>query len=343
MFVPRNNYRAVLIVKAAHMLSGNRFHSIPLFTGKHHIILDEKVNSLSNLKKERGLNSFIKSDFPRMNCRHGKVRDIYDLGDSLILIASDRISAFDWILPTSIPGKGKILTCMSVFWFKYLGYPNHLVTTDPKLMGEPFSSNEDKVSGRIMMVKKTKVIPFECVARGYLAGSAWGEYQQFGTIGGVKMPKGLRLAEKLEEPLFTPSTKSDAGHDINVTFQELCNSIGSELAGQLKTITLAIYEKGNRYAQGRGIILADSKFEFGTLDGQLFLIDEVFTPDSSRFWDIGGYRIGISPPSFDKQFVRDWLEASGWDKQSTPPSLPIAVVEKTIKRYEEALRILTVL
>lgn len=279
----------------------------------------------------------LRSDVPGYPCRRGKVRDVYDLGDRLVIIATDRISAFDWVMPDGIPGKGQILTMLSRFWFEFLKAPNHLIN-EP--IPEPFCRPE--LAGRTMYARKTKVIPFECVARGYLAGSGWKEYQQSGTICGVRLPRGLRLAERLPEPIFTPATKAETGHDENVTFERMADAIGTKQAAELRDRTLAIYRRAAAHAESRGIILADTKLEWGLLaDGSLILIDEVLTPDSSRFWAQETYAAGVSPPSFDKQYLRDWLETTGWDKSSPPPSLPPEVIAATASRYREALQRLT--
>lgn len=282
------------------------------------------------------------SVIPGYPLRQGKVRDIYDLGDRLVLVATDRISAFDWVLPTPVPDKGRILTALTVFWLNFLGTPHHLLSTNLADMGQDFAAHPDDLAGRSCLVRKTKVVPIECVARGYLAGSAWKEYQQSGTVCGIRLPTGLRQAEALPEPIFTPATKAESGHDENITYAELVTCVGSELAGVLQQRTLEFYRRGATHAAQCGLILADTKFEFGHLpQGELILIDEVLTPDSSRYWSTEDYRVGTNPPSFDKQYVRDWLEASGWDKQSPPPPLPNEVTEETRRKYFEAYTRLT--
>jgi phosphoribosylaminoimidazole-succinocarboxamide synthase len=269
--------------------------------------------------------------------RQGKVRDIYDLGDKLVLIASDRISAFDWVLPTPIPDKGRVLTQLTKFWFDLLKVPNHLLTMNVAEMGAAFAAQFEALAGRTMLVKKTKVVPIECVARGYLIGSGWKEYQQTGAVCGIPLPKGLEQAARLPETIFTPATKAETGHDENISFEQMCQAVGRPLAEKLRGQTLELYDRAAAYARERGIIIADTKFEFGQLpDGQVILIDEVLTPDSSRFWPADDYRTGISPPSFDKQFVRDWLETTNWDKNSPPPELPPEIVAKTRAKYIEA-------
>jgi phosphoribosylaminoimidazole-succinocarboxamide synthase len=282
----------------------------------------------------------IRSEVPGLPCRRGKVRDVYDLGDRLAIVATDRISAFDWVMPTGIPGKGKLLTALSRFWFDYLAVPNHFISD--KLADLPPGFRKPAFEGRTMLVLKTTVVPIECVARGYLAGSGWKEYRQHGTVCGIKLPPGLREADRLPEPIFTPSTKAETGHDENISFERMTSEVGTDLANELRDRTLAIYQKGAAYAEGRGIILADTKFEWGRLpDGSVILIDEVLTPDSSRFWPRDSYRPGTNPPSFDKQYLRDWLETTGWDKASPPPELPAEVAAKTAEKYAEALKRLT--
>jgi phosphoribosylaminoimidazole-succinocarboxamide synthase len=284
----------------------------------------------------------IKSEVPDVPCRRGKVRDVYDLGDCLVLVATDRISAFDWVLPTGIPDKGRILTALTLFWLDFLKVPNHLISTDVEAMGLAFAAQRDVLQGRSCLVTKTNVVPIECVVRGYLAGSGWKEYQTSGSVCGIALPAGLRQAEKLPQPIFTPATKEESGHDQNITFAQMSERVGAELATELQRRSIEIYERARVYAEGRGILLADTKFEWGrTQDGQIILIDEVLTPDSSRFWPADGYRVGTSPPSFDKQFVRDWLESTSWDKNSPPPELPADVVERTREKYLEAYRRLT--
>jgi phosphoribosylaminoimidazole-succinocarboxamide synthase len=279
----------------------------------------------------------LQSDVPGYPCRHGKVRDVYDLGDRLVIVATDRISAFDWVLPTGIPDKGRVLTALSLFWFDYLEVPNHLLSTDVSQIGLAFAERALELKGRTTLVRKAMVVPIECVVRGYLAGSGWKEYQQSGTVCGIPLPKGLRQSEQLPEPIFTPATKEEHGHDINIPFEQMVALVGREVAGTLRERSLDVYRRGAEYARARGIILADTKFEWGHVpEGELILIDEVLTPDSSRFWPAAEYRVGTSPPSFDKQFVRDWLESTPWDKNSPPPELPAEVVERTRQKYREA-------
>jgi phosphoribosylaminoimidazole-succinocarboxamide synthase len=282
------------------------------------------------------------SDIPGIPCRRGKVRDVYDLGDRLVLVATDRISAYDWVLPTPIPDKGRVLTALTLFWLDYLGVPNHLLGTDVAAMGPAFAARAADLAGRSCMVKKASVVPIECVVRGYLVGSGWKEYRASGTVCGIALPAGLRQAEKLPEPIFTPSTKEEQGHDQNISFERMAELVGVERAEDLRRRSLDVYKRASAYAEGRGIILADTKFEWGVLpDGQVILIDEVLTPDSSRFWPAADYRVGANPPSFDKQFVRDWLDSTPWDKNSPPPALPAEVVARTREKYLEAYERLT--
>jgi phosphoribosylaminoimidazole-succinocarboxamide synthase len=275
-------------------------------------------------------------------CRRGKVRDVYDLGDRLVIVATDRISAFDWVLPTGIPDKGRVLTAMTLFWLDYLGVANHLLGTDVRMMGPAFAEHAEVLQGRSMLVRKATVVPFECVVRGYLAGSGWKEYRHGGMVCGQPLPAGLRESERLPEPIFTPATKAESGHDENVPFDTMARAIGASVAAELRQRSIDLYRRATTHAETRGIILADTKFEWGQLaDGGLILIDEVLTPDSSRFWPAASYRPGANPPSYDKQFVRDWLEQSGWDKNSPPPPLPDDVVRKTREKYLEAHERLT--
>ncbi|HBT78391.1 MAG TPA: phosphoribosylaminoimidazolesuccinocarboxamide synthase [Planctomycetaceae bacterium] len=276
-----------------------------------------------------------------MSPKRGKVRDIYDLGDSLLLISSDRISAFDWILPTRIPQKGCVLNRMAEFWFDMLDVPNHLVTTDVNRMPLPPGTDKAALAGRSTLAKKCKVVPIECVVRGYLSGSGWNEYQRSGTVCGLKLPPGLLESSKLPEPIFTPSTKAETGHDENISFEQTVDIVGRDTAEQLRRKSLEIFTKGAGYAAGRGVIIADTKFEFGHLNGELLLIDEVLTPDSSRFWPAEQYEPGKSQPSFDKQFVRDWLLTARWDRNSPPPQLPPEVVAGTRAKYVEAFEKIT--
>jgi len=286
--------------------------------------------------------ALLETNIPGLPLRRGKVRDIYDLGDRLVLVATDRISAFDWVLRTGIPDKGRILTQLSLFWFRFLGLPHHVLSSRLEDMGPQFVTHAPPLEGRALLVRKTRVIPIECVARGYLAGSGWKEYRQTGRVCGVELPPGLQEAEQLPHPIFTPATKEASGHDINISFEEMARRVGPALAEVLRRQTLEIYARAAEHARDRDILVADTKLEYGLLpDGQVILIDEVLTPDSSRFWPADAYRVGASPPSFDKQYVRDWLEAVGWDKQSPPPPLPAEVVARTREKYVEAFQRLT--
>jgi phosphoribosylaminoimidazole-succinocarboxamide synthase len=286
--------------------------------------------------------ALIQTEIPGIPCRRGKVRDVYDLGDRLVIVASDRLSAFDWVLPTGIPDKGRVLTSLSLFWLRFLDVENHLISTDLTVMGRAFAERADLLAGRTMLVEKADVVPIECVVRGYLAGSGWKDYGRTGTVCGVTLPTGLRESERLPEPIFTPATKAESGHDQNISFAEMERRVGHDLADELRRRSLAVYDRGAQHAESCGVILADTKLEWGRLrDGRLVLVDEVLTPDSSRFWPRNQYRVGSSPPSFDKQFVRDWLETTSWDKNSPPPPLPDEVVARTRAKYLEAHQRLT--
>ena len=281
--------------------------------------------------------------------RTGKVRDIYDFGDRLLIVATDRISAFDYILGSGIPDKGKVLTQISRFWFDRLAgvVPNHIVSMDPSAYPADAKAAAAMLRGRSMLVTTTEPLPIECVARGYLSGSGWKDYQKTGAVCGHQLPKGLRESDRLPQPIFTPATKEQSGHDVNITEQEAANIVGRGVFERVKALTLKIYAEGVAYAEKRGIIIADTKFEFGITPGagrpedRIILIDEVLTPDSSRFWPKDGYKAGGAQPSFDKQFVRDYLESIKWNKQPPVPSLPADVVEKTREKYIEAFRRLT--
>lgn len=283
----------------------------------------------------------VSTELPDRMPRRGKVRDVYDFGDRLLLVATDRISAYDYILPTPIPDKGALLTQLSVDWFGRLGVRHHLLSLDPATLPLPESTCLDQFVGRSAVVLKTDVIPIECVVRGYLAGSAWAEYRQSGAVCGIALPPGLRESDALPSPIFTPATKAESGHDENISFDEMVRRVGAERAEELRSLSVAIYTQGAAHAAQCGLILADTKFEFGRRDDKTWLIDEVLTPDSSRFWAASTYRPGSAPPSFDKQFVRDWLTQSGWDRNSPPPELPPDVVEKTRAKYVEAFERLT--
>ncbi|MBN1588811.1 MAG: phosphoribosylaminoimidazolesuccinocarboxamide synthase [Pirellulales bacterium] len=284
----------------------------------------------------------LETSIPGLEARRGKVRDIYDLGDQLLLVSTDRLSAFDWVLPTGIPDKGRVLTQIAAFWFERLGEPNHLVTTDVERMPLPAGTDRAMLAGRSTLCRKTQVVPIECIVRGYLVGSGWKEYQRDGTVCGIALPNGLVECAELDEPIFTPSTKAAEGHDENISFERMVELIGEQQAQELRRRSMDVFQRGADYAAGRGILIADTKFEWGqTDDGQLILIDEVLTPDSSRFWPADEYEPGRGQPSFDKQFIRDWLEATDWDKNSTPPALPDEIVMKTRAKYVEAFERLT--
>jgi phosphoribosylaminoimidazole-succinocarboxamide synthase len=251
------------------------------------------------------------SHIPGLTPRRGKVRDVYDLGEKLLLVATDRISAFDWVLPTGIPDKGRVLTQTSNFWFDALAEENHLIETDVFKMTElPAGADLDSLAGRSILVRKTRVVPIECVVRGYLAGSGWKEYRKQGTVCGIPLPPGLRESDKLPEPIFTPATKAESGHDENISFERMVELVGKEVSEELRSRSIGVYQRGAEIALKKGIIICDTKFEWGEVDGRRILIDEVLTPDSSRFWPADQYEPGGSPPSFDKQFVRDWLETT---------------------------------
>ncbi|ADE10269.1 phosphoribosylaminoimidazolesuccinocarboxamide synthase [Sideroxydans lithotrophicus] len=275
----------------------------------------------------------------------GKVRDLYEVdADHLLIVQTDRLSAFDVILPTPIPGKGEVLTAVSNFWFKKLGHiiPNHLSGIDPESVVKT-EAEKAQVRGRAFVTKKLKPLPIEAIVRGYLVGSGWKDYKKTGAVCGIQLPTGLQEAQKLPQPLFTPSTKAAVGeHDENISFEEARKLLGADMAEQVKNATLALYIEAADYALTKGIIIADTKFEFGTdAAGKLYLIDEALTPDSSRFWPADQYKVGSNPPSFDKQFVRDWLESSGWNKQPPAPQVPADVLHKTAEKYREAQRLLT--
>ncbi len=275
--------------------------------------------------------------------RRGKVRDVYDLGDRMLLVATDRISAFDWVLPTGIPDKGRILTGLSAFWFGHLRVPNHLISADVDAFDlELTDSERDALRGRAMLVRKVRIVPFECVVRGYLAGSGWKEYRTSRSVCGIPLPAGLVEGDRIG-PIFTPATKAESGHDENVSFAVMAEAVGAEVAGTLQSMSLEVYGKAADHASKCGLILADTKFEWGFDErtGELLLADEVLTPDSSRYWAWNTYRPGGAQPSFDKQFVRDWLETTGWDKASPPPELPAEVVARTREKYVEAYERLT--
>jgi phosphoribosylaminoimidazole-succinocarboxamide synthase len=285
-----------------------------------------------------------KIEIPGVSSRSGKVREIFDAGDKLLFVASDRISAFDCVMPNGIPQKGSVLNMISKFWFERTGdiVKNHMITTDVNQFPAPFNQYADQLAGRSMLVKKTTVFPVECIVRGYLIGSGWKEYKQNGTIGGMPLRAGYQMASKLDEPIFTPSTKAEQGlHDENISFEKAKEIVGAETAEKLKAISIALYKQAAEYALTKGIIIADTKFEFGELDGEIILIDEALTPDSSRFWPADTYKVGSSPMSYDKQFVRDYLETLDWDKTPPAPALPEEIIKKSQAKYLEAYERLT--
>jgi phosphoribosylaminoimidazole-succinocarboxamide synthase len=292
----------------------------------------------------------LKSDAPLLEThipeaalwRRGKVRDVYDLGDRLLIVATDRVSAFDVVLPTGIPGKGKVLTQLSLFWFGRLNdvVANHVLSSDVAEYPAELQRHRQQLEGRSMLVVKTDPIPVECVVRGYISGSGWKDYKSTGTICGIPLPKGLRESDRLEAPLFTPSTKAEVGHDENISFEAVEKTVGSERARELRDVSLNLYTRARDHAEARGILLADTKFEFGIREGGLVWIDEALTPDSSRFWPSRTYEPGRGQPSFDKQYVRDYLESLHWDKRPPGPALPEDVVARTQGKYQEALELL---
>lgn len=276
--------------------------------------------------------------------KQGKVRDLYQTSEGILMVASDRISAYDVVLPTAIPDKGSVLTGLSAFWFGRFDHiiGNHLIATAPEDFPPEAKQHADALRGRAMLVRRTTVVPIECVARGYLSGSGWKEYRAGGTVCGIPLPAGLQESDQLPQPIFTPATKADEGHDENISFERACEIAGTDVMTRLRDATLAIYSEAAAFAKTKGIIIADTKFEFGALPGgELILIDEVLTPDSSRFWPAGQYRPGSSPPSFDKQYVRNWLDASGWDHTPPGPELPADVVSNTRAKYAEAFEVLS--
>jgi len=285
----------------------------------------------------------IETDLPLKAFKKGKVRDVYETDDKLLLIVTDRISAFDFVLHESIPNKGICLTQISKFWFDYFKdtVPNHMISANVNNFPGELKTFKETLKGRSMLVKKAKVFPIECIVRGYISGSAWKSYQKDGTVCGIKLPTGLKESDKFDEPLFTPSTKADTGHDINISFEKMKELVGKETAEKLKNLSLKIYMEGAEYARKKGIIIADTKFEFGEIGNEIILVDEALTPDSSRFWPADLYEPGKSQPSFDKQYVRDYLSTTDWDKNSSPPHLPDEVVAETQNKYKEAYEKIT--
>jgi phosphoribosylaminoimidazole-succinocarboxamide synthase len=285
----------------------------------------------------------IETDLPEKIITKGKVRDIYEIQNNLLLVATDRISAFDVVLPDPIPFKGICLTQLSKFWFDYTknSIPNHVLSTDVTEFPEELHHYRKQLEYRSMLVKKTKVIPYECIVRGYISGSAWSSYKKDGTVCGIKLPSGLKESEQFPDPLFTPSTKAKSGHDINISFEEMKKHAGADIANTLKEYSMKIYQTAVMYARKRGIIIADTKFEFGADNDEIIWIDEALTPDSSRFWPADGYEPGKPQPSFDKQYVRDYLDSIGWDHNSAPPHLPKEVINETTQKYREAYEKIT--
>ncbi len=279
------------------------------------------------------------TEFPLYH--RGKVRDVYDLGDRLLIVATDRLSAYDVVLPTPVPGKGAVLTQLSLFWFEKLGMPNHLITAEVSEYPEPLHKHRKALEGRSMLVRKARRFDVECVVRGYLAGSGWKDYQANGSVCGHKLPPGLPQSVRLETPLFTPAAKNDFGHDENIDFDTMIAMIGRDKAEALERLSLDLYAKARNYAETCGIILADTKFEFGEADGAIILIDEALTPDSSRFWPADKYQAGQDQPSYDKQYVRDWLSGQDWDQTPPGPELPDEIVRRTLEKYKEAYQLLT--
>jgi phosphoribosylaminoimidazole-succinocarboxamide synthase len=275
--------------------------------------------------------------------KKGKVREMFDLGGEILIVVTDRVSAFDVVFSELIPEKGRVLNGISAFWFDYTKdiIENHMISTDVSDFPEPFNRFPDELGGRSMLVKKLDIVPAECIVRGYLEGSGLKEYKKTGVVCGIKLPEGMKQADRLPEPVFTPSTKAEEGHDINVTFDELADTIGKGLAGKLRDKSIELYKAASAYALEKGLILADTKFEFGLLDGELVLADEIFTPDSSRFWDASDYEPGRAQKSFDKQYLREYLETLDWDKKPPAPKLPDDVIGKTTEKYLEAYKILT--
>ncbi len=299
---------------------------------------------MTSAQEPENSDTITSTDFPGLKLfRRGKVRDVYDLGEHLLLVATDRISAFDCIMPNGIPDKGRILTAMSLFWFEFTSdiVKNHLVAHRVEDFPESLRLYSDILRGRSLLVKKSDPFPIECVARGYLAGGGWKEYQETGAVSGIRLPRGLRQAERLPQTIFTPATKAESGHDENISFEGVCGRVGEETGRRLRDLTITIYEKARAYAADRGIIISDTKFEFGRTRDGIILIDEILTPDSSRFWPTESYRVGASPPSFDKQFLRDYLEGLEWDKTPPAPELPPDIINKTREKYMEAYRLLT--
>jgi len=285
----------------------------------------------------------IKTDLPLKAFKKGKVRDVYETNDELLLIVTDRISAYDYVLPDPIPNKGIYLTQISKFWFDFFKdkIPNQVISADVSEFPETLRNHAEILNGRSMLVKKAEIIPIECIVRGYLSGSAWNSYQKDGTVCDIKLPAGMKESDKFDEPLFTPSTKAESGHDINISYEKMVEMIGEADSEKIRDLSLKIYKEGAEFALSKGIIIADTKFEFGKIGDEIILVDEVLTPDSSRFWPADLYEPGKSQPSFDKQYVRDYLTSTGWDKNSSPPNLPNEVITETQNKYQEAYERIT--
>lgn len=283
----------------------------------------------------------LSTELPGLSRRQGKVRDLYDLGDDLLLISTDRISAFDWVLPSGVADKGRVLTQLSLFWFSRLGVPHHVVESDVTEMPLPSGVDRASLAGRTLLCRRAEVVPIECVVRGYLAGSGWKDYLRTGAVCGVELPPGLGESARLPTPIFTPATKATSGHDENVSFDEAAGRVGKEIMAELRRRSLEVYQTAAEFAAARGVLIADTKFEWGVIDGEILLVDEALTPDSSRFWDAEAYVGGRPQDPFDKQFVRNWLETSAWDKNSPPPTLPDEVVARTREKYLEIYQRLT--
>jgi phosphoribosylaminoimidazole-succinocarboxamide synthase len=308
------------------------------------ILFTPPIDCRRTIVKSTSNRTILATDLPGFELHgRGKVRDVYRLGDQLLIVATDRISAFDYVLPTGIPDKGRVLTQLSIFWFDFLRdlTPTHFLTSDIEEYPEPLRQHADQLEGRSMLVKRADMVEIECVARGYISGSGWKEYKSDGTVCGIRLPPGLRESDKLPEPIFTPATKAQTGHDENVSFEHVVSLIGEDLAKRLRDLTLEIYARAARYAETRGIIIADTKFEFGFVGDQVVLGDEVLTPDSSRFWPAETYKPGGPQFSFDKQYVRDYLEEIRWTKTPPAPPLPDEVAAKTGEKYRQAYSVLT--
>jgi phosphoribosylaminoimidazole-succinocarboxamide synthase len=330
-FANKRQLRYVLIFPSIH-------------PGFHLVLAYQQENEMASMNHGAGMGAVTKTELPGVSLfRRGKVRDVYDLGETLLIVATDRISAFDVIMPNGIPDKGKILTQMSLFWFDFTMdiVPNHIISVNVDEYPSYLRKYSELLRGRSILVRKSEPYPVECVARGYLAGGGWKEYQETGKVCGIPLPAGLKQADKLDRTIFTPATKADTGHDENIPFDQAAEIVGLEEMTRMRDLTITIYEKAREYAKQRGIIIADTKFEFGAVSDGIILIDEILTPDSSRFWPSSTYEAGTSPASFDKQYVRDYLETLNWDKTPPAPPLPYEVVMNTREKYIEAYELLT--